>query len=64
MTNLFMTVSKDKKQDGKLFVRIDLNVVDALMKLARPNEISPDLITKVIQHCHTCDKWRAEEKNE
>jgi hypothetical protein len=48
------------KKDGKLFVRIDLNVVNALMELARPNEISPDLITKVIEHCNTCEKWRAD----
>ncbi|MEC4848722.1 MAG: hypothetical protein RI100_06000 [Nitrosarchaeum sp.] len=57
-----MTGSINKKQDGKLFVRIDLNVVDALMKLARPNEISPELITKAILHCHTCDTWRIEQK--
>lgn len=57
-----MTGSINKKQDGKLFVRIDLNVVDALMELARPNKISPDLITKAILHCHTCEKWQLEQE--
>ncbi len=61
-----MTVSLEdnKKQDGKLFVRIDLNVVNALMELARPNEISPDLITKVIQHAHSCSKWKLEQEEQ
>ena len=60
-----MTVSIDnKKQDGKLFVRIDLHVVDALMKLAHPNEISPDLITKAILHCHKCGTWKTEQKKD
>lgn len=46
-------------KDGKIFVRVDLETVRQLLILAHPNEISPDLITKVIQHCYACDKWRA-----
>lgn len=56
-----MTVSlEDKKQDRKLFVRIDLEVVKHLVELVHPNKITPDLITKVIEHCHECDKWSTE----
>lgn len=52
------------EQDNKIFVRIDLNTVTQLMRLASPNEISPNLVTKVIEHCHTCEKWKSEqEKN-
>ena len=50
------------EQDNKIFVRIDLNVVKQLVTLAHPHEISPDLITKVIQHCHECDIWRTEQE--
>ena len=57
MTNLIMT-----EQDNKIFVRIDLDTVTQLMRLASPNEISPDLITKVIQHCYECDKWKTEQE--
>lgn len=57
-----MTSSINKKQDGKLFVRIDLDTVTQLMALAHPNEISPDLVTKVITHCHTCEKWQLEQE--
>ena len=52
---------EDSKQDNKIFVRIDLNVVKQLQDLANPQEISPDLITKVIQHACVCEKWRAEQ---
>lgn len=52
------------EQDNKIFVRIDLDVVKQLQDLANPQEISPDLITKVIQHAHVCDKWRAERRAE
>lgn len=51
------------EQDNKIFVRINLDVVKKLQALASPNEISPDLISRVIMHCHECDKWWAEENN-
>lgn len=54
------------EQDNKIFVRIDLDVVKQLQTLANPHEITPDLVTKVIEHCHTCEKWKSEhikEKN-
>ncbi len=49
------------EQDNKIFVRINLETVTHLMKLANPNEISPNLVTKVIEHCHTCEKWKLEQ---
>lgn len=49
-------------EQDKIFVLIDLNTVTQLMRLASPNEISPDLVTKVIEHCHTCEKWQLEQK--
>lgn len=53
------------EQDNKIFVLIDLDTVTQLMKLASPNEITPDLVTKVIEHAHSCDRWSSEqEKNE
>ncbi len=50
------------EQDNKIFVRIDLNTVTQLMRLASPNEVTPDLVTKVIEHCHSCEKWWAEQE--
>ena len=50
------------EQDNKIFVRIDLDVVKQLQNLAKPQEISPDLITKVIQHACVCEKWCAEQE--
>ena len=50
------------ESDNKIFVRIDLDTVTQLMRLASPDQISPDLITKVIQHCHECDIWKAEQE--
>ncbi|GBL42207.1 hypothetical protein EMGBD3_15750 [Nitrosarchaeum sp.] len=52
------------EQDNKIFVRIDRGTVTQLIKLANPNEISPNLVTKVIEHCHTCDKWKLEQDEE
>ena len=52
------------EQDNKIFIRIDLDVVKQLAILAHPQEIYPDLITKVIQHAHVCEKWRAEQEKE
>ncbi len=52
------------EQDNKIFVRIDLDTVTQLMRLASPNEISPNLVTKVIEHCHTCEKWKLEQNEE
>ena len=50
------------EQDNKIFVRIDLDVVKKLAELASPDQISPDLITKVIQHACDCEKWRTEQE--
>jgi len=49
-------------ESNKIFIRIDLNTVNQLKELASPEQISPDLVTKVIIHCHTCDKWWAGQK--
>lgn len=53
---------EDSKQDNKIFVRIDLDVVKQLQMLASPHEITPDLITKIIKHTHSCDKWWVEQE--
>lgn len=50
------------EQDNKIFIRIDLDTVTQLMALASPHEISPNLVTKVIEHCHSCEKWRTEQE--
>lgn len=50
------------EQDNKIFVRIDLDTVTQLMRLASPNQITPDLITNVIKHTCECPLWRAEQE--
>ena len=52
----------EDKQDNKIFVRIDLEVVKQLAILAKPYDIYPDLITKVIKHACECDKWKLERR--
>ena len=50
----------EDKQDNKIFVRIDLDVVKQLAILAKPYDIYPELITQVIKHACECDKWKSE----
>jgi len=49
---------------NKIFVKIDIDTVKKLAKLASPHEIEPDLLTRVIDHALVCDKWRLEQKEE
>ena len=49
---------------NEIFVKIDIVTVKKLVKLASPNEIEPNLITRVIDHALDCDKWRLEQKEE
>ena len=49
---------------NEIFVKIDIDTVKKLAKLASPHEIDPDLFTTVIDHVLVCKKWRLEQKEE
>ena len=52
---------KDNEQD-EIFVKINQDAVKKLAKLARPHEIEPDLLLKIIEHALVCNKLRLDQK--
>jgi len=49
-------------EPNEIFVKINQDAVKKLAKLARPHEIEPDLLLRVIEHALVCDKWQLDQK--
>ena len=41
----------------KYTIELDSKLVYKIAKLGHMNEIQPDLIKKLVDHAHVCDKW-------
>ena len=52
-----MKKHKRSKKTNGIFVRIDPDTALKLSKLGYMNEIQPDIIKKLVDHAHVCDKW-------
>jgi len=52
---------KNSKKSGKktnsIFVRIDPETALKLSKLGYMHDIEPDIIKRLVDHAHVCDKW-------
>lgn len=58
-----MKHKRSEKTNG-VFVRIDTDTALKLSKLGYMNEIQPDIIKKLVDHAHVCDKWWLERDGE
>jgi len=48
---------KRSEKINSVFVRIDSDTALKLSKLGYMHEIQPDIIKKLVDHAHVCDKW-------
>ena len=48
---------KNTPKTNGIFVRIDHNTALKLAKLGYMGEIQPNIIKKLVDHAHVCDKW-------
>ncbi len=55
---------KRSETTNRIFVRIDTNAALKLSKLGYMHEIQPDIIKKLVDHAHVCDKWWLERDEE
>lgn len=62
------SMKKNKEKSGtktnRIFVRIDVDTALKLSKLGYMHEIQPDIIKKLVDHAHVCDRWLLERDKE
>jgi len=59
-----MKKHKRSETTNRIFVRIDTDTALKLSKLGYMHEIQPDIIKKLVDHAHVCDKWWLEKDEE
>ena len=47
----------DNSESDKIFDVIDQKTIQKLSKLGYMGEIQPNIIKKLVDHAHVCDKW-------